>query len=198
MESFEGASFDFEHFKQLRNYKERNAYAKQSGLVLLGHGMARTAYALTPTKVLKIASDAQQSSMEFSAFETFGKDFCPVIYDHDPHFAWMIVERAQTWPTNEDFTGSTGLTENWLIHFGDFLKNYNSPKDPAQAFQEFEKKKKPIEADEVRPTKRGKDLIRKFVYLTKAGMDDIDRFDHWGITPDNRLVCIDLGMTHGD
>lgn len=193
----EGHTFDMHQFTQLKNYKERNAYAKQSGLLMLGAGIARTAYALSPTKVLKVATDATQSQTENAAFEKYGKDLVPVIYEHDPNFAWMIVERTQTFPTEEAFTSATGLTENWLIHYGDFLKSQHSRLSPQQEFNHFEKRKS-VDVDDVTPTKLGMNLIEKFTFLSKEGIDDIDRFDHWGITPDKRLVCIDAGSTHGD
>lgn len=186
-----------EVFKQLKNYKERNAYARQAGLPHLGAGIARTAYALTPTKVLKVATDATQNAAEMAAFESFGKDYAPIIYDVGPHESWLVVERVQTFTAEYQFQANTGLTENWLIHYGDFLKSGKSRKFPNKEFETFEQIKS-VDVDDVNPTKLGFELIKKFTFLTKAGMDDIDRWDHWGITPDKRLVCVDLGKTHGD
>jgi hypothetical protein len=190
-------TFNMDDFVKLTDYRQREEYAINAGLVLLGRGTARRVYALTPNKVLKIAHDAEQNSKEFSAFETFGKEFAPEVYQHDPDFGWMISERAATWPTDAAFEGVMGFDTAFLAEFEFFIKHGKSPKDPHQLVKVFFQKL-PWNVQEPVPSKLGQALLYKFAVLTKAGMDDLDYFGHWGITPDNRLVAIDLGLTHGE
>ena len=138
-EAFLSSAFDMEKFQSLTYYKDRMDYASHSGLMRIGCGISRCTYALTPTKVLKIANDAEQNSKEFSAFQKFGPEYAPAIYDHDQNFSWLISEHAPTWNTPTEFEQATGLSEDWMSHAMDFAMVNKVP--PGKLYSEFTRKK---------------------------------------------------------
>lgn len=190
-EAFLSSAFDMEEFKALADYKARMNYVQDRGLVRVGCGISRCAYVLTPTKVIKIGKGPEQNSKEFEAFQKFGPKYAPVIYDHDPNFWWLVSEHATTWNSPTEFEQATGLAEDWLTAALDFQMVNKIP--PNRLLGIFSAKK-PWHVPDVNPTPLGKELVKKMAHLSAGGLHDTDRWDHWGITGNGRLVCVDLGI----
>lgn len=188
------SGFDFKTFKSLGEPAQMLYYAIDN-LPRLGCGISRCGFALDANRVLKLEKvfsklETSQNFSEVKAFQEFGKEFTPEIYEIDPEYRWLIVERATTWKDLSSWERDTGLDEDWMAWAEDFqLQNKVNPK---KFFQIFSRKKR-WDVPDVKPTKLGLQLIEKFAFLTLKGKTDINRWDHWGITANGRLVCIDLG-----
>jgi hypothetical protein len=190
--------FNFEEFKAIKNYRFKMKYA-QDRLKQLGCGSSRCAFVFSSGKVLKIAryeGEYEQNRREIEAFEKFGAELLPKIYAHDPEYSWLVVEPSRTFSSGRDFFSNTGFREIDLVGIGFQIRDYGkSLLEALDAYNNIEKYLPVV--FEALPTK-GKELLTKFYKLISQGMDDIDRFDHWGWASDQRIVCVDPGIRVGD
>ena len=185
-------------FKKLDSIPEMVKYAENNGLKNLGFGSSRMTFLLSSGKVLKIAyaEDVEQNQKEVVSYEFFGSNFVPKVYDYDPQYRWIITESVNT------FTPITFLKE---CGFGDFNLNlwveyvslHSKPRfsvdfDGYQRWIKIAKKIPKNVLEKITP--KGIELLEKLTFLTKKDIWDIDRSEHWGVTSDQRIVCIDTGL----
>lgn len=193
--------FDIRKFRTFNNGKQMTAYAKQY-LQRLGAGIGRETFLLSSGKVLKIAyrNDVRQNEFEIAAFEKFGPDYMPVIYETHPDGFWIISELVKTFQTEEQFVKETGLSSPFLRMWARF--KYYDKKDAINMddfsswftdnFPELANATNITTAQQT-ITPRGKEFLTKFTHLLAAGVDDIQKWDHWGVGTDQRFVCVDVG-----
>jgi len=109
--------FNLSFFKKLHLTQERINYAAKN-LPALGRGLGRNVYAISNSKVLKVAtseSGFEQNEAEVSIF-THNKDnhLVTKIYDFDPKYAWVISELVKEFGTEEKFQEVIGLDAYFL------------------------------------------------------------------------------------
>lgn len=189
----ERKNFQLFKFKELKTYKERKAFIEEYGLERIGCGKERCTYALSDKKVIKLEKDGEeeQNKNEYYSYKNFGKEYTPKIYEVSDDFGWIVSERVKTWETEDTFENATGLNEIWLYEAVTFqMKNGTSPENLYKEYSE----KQGWNIPDVNPTPLGMELIQKIGFLNLNGVDDVARWDHWGIADDRRIVCIDLGL----
>jgi len=204
-ESWRG--FSLKQFKRLATPNERVDYAA-SYLPKLGRGAARVVFGLGSGKVLKIAhkkSGSFQNRNEVEAYTSSrAQDFLAKIYDADEEYMWLISEGLKVLADNDDllqkFTVSEMVIEEVVTgaHQGktfeeslvDAVEYHNTHyKDDYGPFHT----EAPIELEKL--NKLDIELFRQAYEATKVGIEDLDRYDHWGITVNGRLVIADYGLT---
>ena len=185
--------FQLSEFRQLKSYKERKTYIENHDLERLGCGKKRCTYSLSNEKVLKLEKDIEeeQNKNEYDSYKIFGEKYAPKIYAKSDDFGWIISEKVKIWETEESFENATGLNEIWLYEAVTFqMKNRTEPEN---LYKEY-KQKQNWNVPDIAPNSIGLEIIEKMGFLNLNGADDVARWDHWGITKDGRIVCIDLGL----
>ncbi len=185
------SEFELSEFKKLKTYKEMISYVRDSGLERIGCGGNRCTYVYSDDKVIKIGKDEEQNRREFEACSEFGKVYCPKIYEHAEDFRWILSERVAVWENEKDFERDTGLNESWLYGAATYQRIHEVP--PQDLYEEFSNNQ-PWDIQDINPNDIGKKIIEKMGYLNINGIDDVSRWDHWGISADGRVVCVDLGL----
>lgn len=205
-ESWRG--FSIKQFKKLQTIDQRLEYAR-ARLPRLGRGAAREVFGLGSGKILKIVHKnigRLQTRNEVEAY-TSGKaePFLAKIFDFDSeNYMWQVSEGVKVLADNADLMAKmhpsemiledviTGAYKNRsfeeaLRHAVEY-QNENAD----QAFGPFNMDR-PIALEELNDLDI--ELFRKAYEATKAGIEDLDRYDHWGMTTDGRLVIADYGLT---
>ena len=185
------SEFELSKFKKLKTYREMISYVTDSGLERIGCGGNRCAYVYLKDRVIKIGRDGEQNEKEYQAYQEVGIEYTPEIYEHADDFRWIISERVKTWENEEDFEHDTGLNESWLYDAATYQIKHNVP--PQDLYEEFSKNQ-PLDIQDINPNDIGEKVIEKMGYLNINGIDDVSRWDHWGISADGRVVCVDLGL----
>jgi len=167
--------FILSDLKKLKTYKEIKAYIEEHGFEQIGSGLGRDTYALSDDAVIKLQTDIDseqnQNKIEYNFSKALGKAYAPETYKHSHDFSWIISERVKTWKTEKAFKNATGLDDELLKNMID------------------------SDVDVENITTIGNEIIKKMKDLYLNGVQDVDRWEHWGIAKDGRVVCIDLGSS---
>lgn len=162
--------------------------------------ISRITYLLSSGKAIKIAynKDVSQNSADAAAFDFFGPEYVPKIYDRDPEYRWLIVELVHTFNNEMQFKRITGgLTDIILGYLQEYLQmnKFNTQFD-IEDFISWGKNHqvRAFTALQDGITPKGIELIKKFTFLASKGVSDLDRYEHWGIGADQRIVCVDTGL----
>ena len=141
--------FNLRDFKALKTSAERISYARKSGLREMGEGSSRVVFAISSSKILKIATrGGNQNKQEVEAYLRYqdksGEAFAE-IYDYESkNYGWLIVEPVQAWDTSgsderfqhgkmEEITG--GITTHVLYEIAPIVRRerLTSPDEAIQA-----------------------------------------------------------------
>jgi len=186
---------------------QRMRYARLH-LPRLGSGSSRTVYGLGSGKVLKIASGSsgpEQSENEVDAYTSGrAKKFLAQIYDFDSkNYMWLISEGVKVFADNDDLMAKIHPSElllNKLANkatmnssFEDALKSGIEAHNHSykETFAVFNVQTE-LHLDDFNDLDL--ELFHKVYEATKLGIIDIDRYDHWGMTANGRLVIVDYGI----
>ena len=196
--------FNLNHFKKLPTNLAKMNYAK-SILPHMGSGSARTVYAVSGDKVLKIAMNQKgiaQNKAEVDVFlemdrAGFGAAVAKTI-DYDPKYHWILSEAVQ--PLSRGSTGvfekATGIPFSFfgfvmrnlrttsLKDIESIAKNYSLSWEERIALEDLAKKP-PI-------LMRGLEYAMNHLNLL---IDDLTFLTHYGKTADGRIVLLDYGFT---
>lgn len=194
--------FDMRVFRSFNNGRDIENYARQR-LQKLGSGIDRVTFLLSSGKVLKIAyrNNVEQNKTEIAAYEKFGPEYMPIIYESHPDGFWIISELVKTFQSKEQFFKETGLTDDFLRKWAQFKWRNKKDKVNMDDFLSWFIEQYPelaypnnITSAHHTITPRGEEFLAKLTHLLIMDVDDIQRWDHWGIGTDQRFVCVDVGF----
>lgn len=180
------AKFDMKEFKSLPNESIMFAYALNY-LEPLGQGSSRTVFVLTSKKVLKLARNPKgvaQNQAEIQVYtDPATADAAAKIHDADEGGLWLISDMVRPVKSQQEFETLTGVS--WQ-EFSDDLSGTIS----SQARKSGGAKLRP---DAAPFTRSVYNMAEQGSARLKLG--DLTELDHWGKTPDGRVVILDYGFT---
>lgn len=167
--------FNLAEFQKLQTVKDMNEYAKRY-LEPIGKGSSRIVYVLSSKYALKIALDekgvAQNKAELKVSSDVSTSQIIARVHKRGTQDAWLISDLVRPVKSGEEFEKLSG--EPWL----DF-------------------------AFDIEDAARGKDknnvspFLRAIVTMMnkhKLGAGDVRKIEHWGKTPDGRVVILDYGF----
>lgn len=214
--------FNMDQFKRIATSAGRAAYLEDCHLPELGEGSSRAAYALSTSKVLKIAkftnyeAGKAQNEAEVSVWtnpET--KEIAARIFDFSEDYAWVVMEIAKPFPGHDLeieleipyprslsiqelinlITGDSERSLDKLIRFG-ILKKKDLTRQMLSDSENsiYNRAKNDIE-DYIADLPPFIKSLLKLIENNKLDSGDIHS-DHFGKTADGRIVLFDYGLTH--
>ncbi len=206
-EAFRGFNLSF--FKRLDTIDKMLEYA-ENHLPKLGRGSSRVVFGLGSGKVLKIQWDKYYGSLQNEGeVKTYTNPKIPVkylakIYDFDPNFAWLISEGVQVIGDNSQLLKKISINEILLEKFVMAISQKKSYEEALQDAIQYSNINSEYEVFDTRQNinkinvndlnQLDMQLLQAVFVLTKLGIEDIDRFDHWGVATDGRIVVVDYGL----
>jgi len=214
--------FSIYHFNKLLTTEEMVAYAKMTSLPCLGEGSSRVVFALSKSKVLKIAFN--EKGLEQNAAERFvsknaeAKSAVSAIYDHkeiDGKVVWLISQLVRTIRDIEEFKQLSGF--NW-DPYNDIVREFaktnassNLDEVTTSVSKQYSKRAKRLKTEgDMRTASYYEELLGDvdsmrtsefFNGIVSAMKEnrlmpgDILEVDHYGKTPDGKIVLFDYGLT---
>jgi len=200
--------FNIHFFKRLNTKKDMKKYAGKY-LIRLGSGSSRTVFAWKAGKVIKIndgIGNQNQDEVDFYLNSNI-RHLLATIYDFDKeNYKWIIADGVQVIEDTASLKKMFTLPE-WIL---DLTCDYASL-DPEEALGKAVTRYNNLTRDDAyeptpenqqtdyfvdikKLTQKDLELVEKLVEATKAGLADIARYDHWGLTRDGRLVIVDYGI----
>lgn len=178
-------SFNMKEFQSLPSSEIMTVYA-MNYLEPLGSGSSRTAFVLTPKKVLKIARNEKgiaQNQAELQVYtDPATADAAAKIYDADSQGRWIIADLVRPLTNPQEFKSLTGV--EWQEFVEDLVATISA----------FARKSgMQLRASAHEFTKKVFKMAEKGSNRLKLG--DLTVIDHWGKTPDGRVVILDYGFT---
>ena len=164
-------------------------------LRFLGQGSSREVFALDAKRALKMARNEKgiaQNQAELSIATDAEGGLVAKIFQYDPEYKWLVSELVRPITSGEEFKHLTGISWGVFVHL-----IYHS--------YDWEHVLLTIDPWRLEPGETP-EKIRKSPFLVKAmaGLSsiqetllegDLVRLDHWGKTPDQRVVLLDYGFT---
>lgn len=171
--------FDMRQFRSLEEPGEMRVYATSFLEPLGQEGSSRRVFLLSSGKVLKIALNAKgiaQNGHEVVVSETTDiGDLLARVLDHHPKNMWVVSELVRPVHGASEFEQRTGI--QW--------------KDFEAGVLAAGKGRKPATTEGF--LSLALELIRK----EDLHYGDLAVLDHWGVTPDGRVVLLDYGASRG-
>jgi hypothetical protein len=164
------------------------------GLRELGAGSSRTVFAIDSKRALKLASNKAgiaQNEAELATATDKPSGLVAKILQYDPESKWLVSELVRPLDSEREFQALTGVP--WGI-FSVLLQSSNWEKDVLNFPTIYLPKGVTVEGLRNNPflkTSLGslQNLQTKLLY------GDLSRIEHWGKTPDQRVVLLDYGYT---
>lgn len=183
-------TFSFEEFSRLKTPEDRIAYCS-TRLPKLGSGTARTVFELNNLNVIKVSTSSagnDQNKVEAQAEQcsTVQGLFASVSRSASD-FSWIVMEKVRPLDNGGQFKKLLKLTEYDV--FSTLTYWYAQNMQNARHTQ-FE----PENYDKVLRNPYVKKLI-EVMKTCDLLPGDLSKFSSWGVTPDNRVVLIDFGLT---
>lgn len=206
---------DLNHLASLNKLGEVILYIDSLGLPHVGSGSSRDVYAIDSKRVIKIANSNDaiiQNKKEWLVYNaTKSENLVAEIYLHSEHFYWLICESINNFKSEKEMRMFTGIDENLLTSFLYELDRSNAKQSSDFSYEKWllnlkeiwkEKSKKlPIFSRHINTLDNindyGHELLSKLCILyIKHDVDDIARYEHWGLTSSQNIVCIDSGYNY--
>jgi len=182
---FGGPKFEIEKLKSLPNESVMQAYA-MNYLEPLGQGSSRIAFVLSSKKVLKIARNEKGISQNKAEIEVYTDpataDTAAKIYDFDDQGRWITSDLVKPLTDPSEFMKLTGVSWEEFVQ------------DLASSVSKFAREKG------MTLNKRAHEFTQKAYNMAEKGksklkLGDLTVLDHWGKTPNGRVVILDYGFT---
>lgn len=199
-------NFDLRQFQQITGRNEDETaeklmlYARTAGLKLIHCGSSRCTFILSSGKGLKIAwkGEVWQNENEINAFLKFGRDLTPEIFHYSPDKMWLVVELVRPFQSTDIMEKEVGITGAHMYRFiGWYKTTADGQSMSAELLSKFNEAIKANDHWFLKPVvikRETLELMTKYLFLHKNKVIDIERPDHWGMTADRRIVCIDIGL----
>jgi len=189
------SSFDMEHFKSLKTFKERVAYCN-ANLKRLGSGSSRIVYQIDDNKVLKLAKNAKGITQNDTEIDrgnhTYFSNILAQVFDSHPDGLWVEMELAR--PINK--SEFRMLTTFNLEDVAKYLINHQDENNGRKAKYFLQK---PL-LDRLY-NDSFVDSLREFMDGTDALAGDLGQISSYGVVKRDggeELVLIDFGLTDRD
>lgn len=201
------AKFNPEMFDKMNN-SEQMILTVAGKLPLLGEGSSRAAFLLDSKRALKIAKNEKgyaQNRAEYELSQNPGvAPLVTKIYKVGKNDAWLVSELVRPLKNQKEFEQLTQVPWPFLSKF---LNNYASTDDIGKAFEltvksqiDMDKRNRhPVPGMSVRGIEFVPFIGRLFTALANRPdilPADLGVLDHWGKTPDQRVVLLDSGYTY--
>ncbi len=177
-----GDKFDIKRFKSIDNINILQEYA-ENFLEFLGRGSSRTAFVLSNRYALKIARNQKGVAQNEAEIDVYTnpktQSVIAKVYDYDPENKWLIAEVVRPIEDPNEFEKLVGCTTSEFAHAVKVGKRTKS-------------------LESVPENVRNNKLVKAAINITltnNLGVGDVIKPDHWGKTPDGRLVLLDYGFT---
>lgn len=205
-EGFKG--FDLNFFKALDSAEEMDEYAEKY-LPLLGEGSSRKVYRWKAGKVLKIDyldgvfDPGEQNKNEIAAYTKPGmSDLLSKIIDFDSKkYRWLIAESVKVFADNADLMAKITPSEIMMrtINYEADALSFEETMEAALAQQNKNWQTafghhtaRPLQMNDFNALDM--ELFRKLYEASNLDLDDIARYDHWGMTSSGSVVLVDYGF----
>ena len=178
-------TFNMKEFQSLPSSEIMMVYA-MNYLEPLGMGSSRSAFVLTPKKVLKIAKNpkgiAQNQAEQQVYTDPATADVAAKMYDADDQGRWIIADLVRPLTNPSEFKQLTGVAWQEFVE------------DLTMTVSAFARKQG------MQLRKSAPDFTKKVFSMAEKGsnklkLGDLTVLDHWGKTPDGRVVILDYGFT---
>lgn len=184
-------------------FEEMVEFAKKNGLRYLGEGSSRSVFVLDSKRVLKIAMNMKGIAQNRTELELSHDHEAPVarIYQYDTDMWWLVSELVRPIASPEEFKALTGIPWHAMKRF---LSGHYDHDDLETFQQDMIRKVKENLLDgatiqDVQNISNNSFIIKLSKFLTSKGSvlmaGDLMLFEHWGKTPDQRVVLLDYGYT---
>lgn len=201
-ERIRGAGFKLSHLEGMDSAEDVREYASKY-LDFLGKGTSRATYLLSSRKVLKVAMNEKgiaQNEAEVDIYNTLpaARPVITKVFRYDPDYKWVISELVKPLHGEHgDYANEFG--SRYGIHFEEFADALAAAmKRPGSEADHF---RHVIDDYSTGPGDDYSDYfsffndVLKTVKSGKLKMEDVTWHEHWGFTPDNRIVILDYGFT---
>lgn len=185
--------FDLNKFKKIDDESDRMQYAL-SALQQLGEGGSRTVFRLTPKYVLKIASSergkSQNATESAISEDTNYRRYLARVHSHAPDFSWVISDLVRPLQNEEEFENLFGMPFQefrMAIEGRNYWKWEGNPKWKVSGSNSPHR-------DETVGTYGDIQNLRQLVKSKKLHGPELQFIEHWGKTPDGRIVILDYGV----
>lgn len=181
--------------------------AARDKLPALGEGSSRAAFLLDSKRVLKVAINNKglaQNKAEYELSQHPGvAPLVTRIFRVGKDYSWLVSELVRPLRTNKEFEQLTQVPWSFFISFlsfyegnGDIGKSFNLA--VKSQIDQDRRKKSPFPGISVRRIEH-LPFIGRFMTALGNRPDlipaDLMKLDHWGKTPDQRVVLLDSGYT---
>jgi hypothetical protein len=174
-----GNKFDLKKLQSLESINIVEHYA-DTFLEKLGRGSSRAAYLLTSKTVLKVAINEKGLAQNEAEVDVFtnpkSRLIVAKIHKADDQYKWVISDLVNPVNTANQFNGGSNVDIEWP-EFLDILQRGLRGKQKINNESKF--------FNSVLDTAKENDLL----------YGDLSQLDHWGKSPDGRIVLLDYGFT---
>ena len=209
-ERIRSSTFDLAQFKLLKSQVARLKYAKETlspvGTSLeQSTGSSRVVFLLSSKKVLKLARvdirdpKTNKKGLAQNATEIGHSTSLPNlvtrVFDHAPDSSWLISELVRPLGDPDEFEPLAGFNFRTLMMF--FMNAKKDNYDINLTISKFKGAPSMVaEYTRLKSWVAFPDLIKMLQSGSKRmTLGDFSVLDHWGKTPDGRVVLMDNGMT---
>jgi hypothetical protein len=184
-------------------FEEMVEFAKNNGLRYLGEGSSRVVFVLDSKRVIKIAINMKGIAQNRAELELSHDREAPIarVYQYDTDMWWLVSELVRPLTSPEEFKALTGIP--WQV-LKRFINGRYDPDDLETFRQDMIRKAQKNLFDDtslqdVQNIDKNPAILKIAKFLTEKGSvllpGDLMRIEHWGKTPDQRVVLLDYGYT---
>lgn len=180
--------FEFSEFFELRRLNDLLEYAGER-LEKLGEGSSRVAFILNSRRTLKVAKNVKgraqnKTESEVSSSSRFGHLLARVFAFDSETSSWLISDLVRPLKSSEEFRQLTGISFYTMTDVID------------ASFADGDELSSTLLRFAVHDTTQKKFLVDLVRMIEEMQLDasELEDWEHWGKTPDGRIVILDYGL----